>query len=75
MAHPMQHYGERKLKKKFPMHEGVQDFPKTDLRELVDNLYGWLYIVLNRLDQIENPGMEPQWPDPRYQEPEVRDEV
>ncbi len=32
-------------------------------RELIDNLYEWLYQVLNRLDQIENPGMKPQWPE------------
>ena len=30
-------------------------------RELIDNLYQWVYNILNRLDQIENPGMEPRW--------------
>lgn len=51
------------MKKYFPMHEAVRESGKPPTQdELIDNLYQWLYVVLNRLDQIENPGMEPQWP-------------
>jgi len=40
-------------------------------RDLIDNLYQWLYHVMNRLDQIENPGMKPQWPEPSREGNEV----